>query len=69
MILANVYVLLPCTPQNDKRYLVLECIADERERMLKNYIEDLHKKGPPPPPTATHPSERLRKSALGPLVT
>ncbi|XP_064382447.1 transcription elongation regulator 1-like isoform X2 [Halichondria panicea] len=55
--------------KNDKRYLVLECIADEREKMLKDYIDDLHKKGPPPPPTATHPSERLRKSALGPLVT
>ena len=48
-------------PQNDKRYLVLECVSDERERILQDYMEELHLKGPPPPPTATNPSERLRK--------
>lgn len=50
--------------QNDKRYLVLECIAEEREDMLHTYMEDLHRKGPPPPPTATQPGDRLKR--IGP---
>ena len=49
--------------QNDRRYLVLECIADERKRMLESYIDELHRKGPPPPPTATNPGERLKRPA------
>lgn len=40
---------------------MLECVSDERERILHNYMEELDAKGPPPPPTATNPSERLRK--------
>ena len=47
--------------QNDKRYLVLECVAEEREMILQDFMKDLHFRGPPPPPTATNPSERLRK--------
>ena len=53
--------LPPLILQNDKRYLVLECIEEERQFILFEYINELHAKGPPPPPTATHPSERLRK--------
>lgn len=48
--------------QNDQRYLVLECVSDERERLLHDYMAELHRKGPPPPPTASNPSERLRKT-------
>ena len=42
----------------DKCYLVLECAADERKKMLMDYIEQLAKEGPPPPPTATEPNRR-----------
>jgi len=44
--------------QNDKRYLTLEPVADERKRILLSYIDDLDKKGAPPPPTASEPSRR-----------
>ncbi|CAK8689189.1 unnamed protein product [Clavelina lepadiformis] len=44
--------------ENDKRYLILDCVASEREDLLTTYIESLHRKGPPPPPTATEPSKR-----------
>ncbi|XP_023231078.1 transcription elongation regulator 1-like isoform X3 [Centruroides sculpturatus] len=47
--------------QNDKRYLVLECIADERKKLLMSYIDDLDHRGPPPPPTASEPSRRSTK--------
>lgn len=47
--------------KNDQRYLVLECVADERDLMLWEYIRDLHEKGPPPPPTATNPADRLKR--------
>ena len=50
-----------CSLQNDQRYLVLECVAEERNRMLMVYIDDLRIKGPPPPPTASNPSDRVRK--------
>lgn len=56
---------LPPSPfplhQNDQRYLVLDCVSEERELILQDYIHDLYQKGPPPPPTATNPTERLRK--------
>jgi len=42
--------------KNDRRYLVLDCMEDERERLLMNYLEELYRRGPPPPPTATVPS-------------
>ncbi|UYV78992.1 TCERG1 [Cordylochernes scorpioides] len=47
--------------QNDKRYLVLECIEDERRELVMAYIEDLDRRGPPPPPTASEPSRRIVK--------
>ena len=47
--------------ENDKRYLVLDCVPDEREDLLKNFIDNLHRKGPPPPPTATEPTRRVLK--------
>lgn len=47
--------------QNDQRYLVLECVKDERAKILKAYIDDLDRKGVPPPPTASEPSRRSTK--------
>ena len=49
--------------QNDRRYLVLECIPHERTKILDSYVQELHRKGPPPPPTATNPGERLKRPA------
>uniref|UniRef100_A0A7N6ARB9 Transcription elongation regulator 1 n=1 Tax=Anabas testudineus TaxID=64144 RepID=A0A7N6ARB9_ANATE len=47
--------------QNDKRYLVLECVPEERRKLIMFYIEDLDRRGPPPPPTASEPSRRSTK--------
>ncbi|PVD29410.1 hypothetical protein C0Q70_08661 [Pomacea canaliculata] len=47
--------------QNDKRYLTLDCVQDERRSILMQYINDLDRKGPPPPPTASEPSRRSTK--------
>jgi transcription elongation regulator 1 len=47
--------------QNDQRHLVLDCIADERRQILLSYIEDLERKGQPPPPTASEPSRKTAK--------
>lgn len=47
--------------QNDKRYLILDCIEDERRHLLMSYIDDLDRKGPPPPPTASEPVRRTAK--------
>lgn len=44
--------------ENDKRYLVMECMAKERDDLIYYHMDDLHRKGPPPPPTATEPSRR-----------
>ncbi|KAK9509007.1 hypothetical protein O3M35_006424 [Rhynocoris fuscipes] len=44
--------------EKDKRYLVLEHIADERRELLKSYLIELEKRGPPPPPTACDPARR-----------
>uniref|UniRef100_A0A182NNB3 Transcription elongation regulator 1 n=1 Tax=Anopheles dirus TaxID=7168 RepID=A0A182NNB3_9DIPT len=44
--------------RNDRRYLVLHHIAHERTQMILAHLEELHKRGPPPPPTA---SESLRR--------
>ncbi|XP_068708563.1 transcription elongation regulator 1-like [Montipora capricornis] len=48
------------TLKKDKRYLVLECVPDERNRLLHNFIEELFRSGPPPPPTASAPSNRSK---------
>ena len=42
----------------DKRYLDLDSLQDERTSIMKNYMEDLERRGPPPPPTASEPSRR-----------
>lgn len=47
--------------QNDKRYLVLDCVGEERKKILVSYIEDLDRKGVPPPPTASEPTRRTTK--------
>merc|ERR1740128_1202128 len=47
--------------RKDKRYLQLDDIAEEREQTIVSYLEDLDKRGPPPPPTASEPSRRLVK--------
>ncbi|XP_053674018.1 transcription elongation regulator 1 [Anopheles nili] len=44
--------------RNDRRYLVLHHIATDRTQMILAHLEELHKRGPPPPPTA---SESLRR--------
>lgn len=46
--------------QNDKRYLVLDCIEDERRHLLMSYIEELGRKGQPPPPTASEHANTRR---------
>lgn len=53
--------LSPLPSQNDRRYLVLECVSGEREDILYGYLEDIQRRGPPPPPTATNPGERLKR--------
>ena len=55
------YFILSLLFQNDQRFLVMDCISEEREDILLDYISDLERKGPPPPPTATNPLERLRR--------
>ncbi|XP_031427816.1 transcription elongation regulator 1 isoform X5 [Clupea harengus] len=47
--------------QNDKRYLVLDCVPEERRKLINFYIEDLDRRGPPPPPTASEPTRRSTK--------
>ena len=47
--------------RKDKRYLQLDDIAEEREQMIVSHLEELDKRGPPPPPTASEPSRRLVK--------
>lgn len=42
----------------DKRYLFLDNIVNERSELIISYIEELEKRGPPPPPTATEPNRR-----------
>lgn len=44
--------------KNDKRYLVLEHIPEERSKLIISFLEDMEKRGPPPPPTASEPNRR-----------
>ncbi len=45
----------------DRRYLDLESMADERSKILMQYLEDQERRGPPPPPTASEPGRRTVK--------
>ncbi|KAI4893720.1 hypothetical protein NFI96_012171, partial [Prochilodus magdalenae] len=47
--------------QNDKRYLILDCVPDERHKLIMTYVEELDRRGPPPPPTAFEPARRSTK--------
>ncbi|KAM4678181.1 transcription elongation regulator 1 isoform 1-T1 [Discoglossus pictus] len=47
--------------QNDKRYLVLDCVPEERRKLIVSYVDDLDRRGPPPPPTASEPARRSTK--------
>lgn len=47
--------------KNDRRYLILDHIPDDRKELLISYLDDLEKRGPPPPPTASEPSRRIIK--------
>ncbi|KAJ8961880.1 hypothetical protein NQ318_021498 [Aromia moschata] len=47
--------------KNDKRYLVLDHIPQERTQLILNYLEELDRRGPPPPPTASEPNRRTIK--------
>lgn len=47
--------------KKDRRYLILDHIPEERKDMLLAYLDDLEKRGPPPPPTASEPSRRIIK--------
>ncbi|XP_067313225.1 transcription elongation regulator 1a isoform X2 [Pseudorasbora parva] len=47
--------------QKDKRYLVLDCMSEERHNLLMGYVEELDRRGPPPPPTAFEPARRSTK--------
>jgi len=42
----------------DSRYLVMEPLNDDRADILMLYLEELERKGVPPPPTATEPNRR-----------
>ncbi|PRD27664.1 UNVERIFIED_CONTAM: Transcription elongation regulator 1 [Trichonephila clavipes] len=45
--------------KNDRRFLVLNCMENERTDLLMAYLEALQRKGPPPSPIA---SELIRRS-------
>lgn len=47
--------------KNDRRYLNLDHIPEERTQLILNYLEELDRRGPPPPPTASEPSRRSIK--------
>lgn len=47
--------------KKDRRYLVLDHLPEERTELVMAYLEDLEKRGPPPPPTASEPSRRSTK--------
>lgn len=45
--------------RNDKRFLSLDHIPEERAQIILNYLDELEKRGPPPPPTASEPNRRM----------
>merc|ERR1711997_1192556 len=44
--------------KKDKRYLDMDVIPEDRKSILFTYMEELEKRGPPPPPTASEPTRR-----------
>ena len=46
------------TLSKDRRYLQLDCVRQERTDLLLSHLEELERKGPPPPPTASEPTRR-----------
>lgn len=42
----------------DRRYLVFEPLAAQRDRIILDYLRECEAKGPPPPPTASEPGKR-----------
>ncbi|KAJ8896315.1 hypothetical protein PR048_001659 [Dryococelus australis] len=48
--------------KKDKRYLILDYMPEERTKLIMTYLEDLDKRGPPPPPTASEPTRRPAKT-------
>ncbi|XP_017046622.1 transcription elongation regulator 1 isoform X1 [Drosophila ficusphila] len=44
--------------KNDKRYLVLDHMEEERNTIVLGFLEELNKRGPPPPPTASESTRR-----------
>lgn len=44
--------------KKDKRYLDMDVIPEDRKSILFTYLEELEKRGPPPPPTASEPTRR-----------
>merc|ERR1719357_314462 len=42
----------------DSRYHVMEPLNDDRADILMSYLEELERRGPPPPPTASEPIRR-----------
>jgi len=42
----------------DSRYHVMEPLNDDRADILMTYLEELERRGPPPPPTASEPGRR-----------
>ncbi|XP_051945143.1 transcription elongation regulator 1-like isoform X3 [Xyrauchen texanus] len=47
--------------QKDKRYLLLDCMSEDRQKLLISYVDELDRRGPPPPPTAFEPTRRSTK--------
>lgn len=45
----------------DRRYLDLDGFKDERTAILMDYLEEVERRGPPPPPTASEPIRRSIK--------
>lgn len=56
-VLENIEAVL----EKDKRFLNLETMPEERNRLLFEYLEELERIGPPPPPTASDKAGRRLK--------
>lgn len=43
--------------QLDRRFTVLECVSEDRGRLLQSYLQSLEERGAAPPPTASRPED------------